>query len=157
MSAAARASESVVAYQATDLARHHREVIDAARKGRAIVRDKDGTALILAPAADIQRTDEIEDLAVELIRARQALDQLGLNSPGAYGRLSWLSALPDDDRRQCLDELAEALLIAASGTSLRPVEILIDDWRATAEAWADPDTRAALLAREQTPLADAEL
>ncbi|MGZ6273393.1 MAG: hypothetical protein ACXWM8_03740, partial [Candidatus Limnocylindrales bacterium] len=62
-----------VAYQATDLARHHREVIDAARAGRALVRDKDGTALILALAADVERSDEISRLALELVRVRQTL------------------------------------------------------------------------------------
>jgi hypothetical protein len=37
--------------------------------------------------------------------------------------------------------------VAASGTSLRNVELLPADWRATAEAWADPDSRARLRSR----------
>ncbi len=147
-----------LAYQATDLARRHREVIDAARTGRALVRDKDGTALILTLAADVERNEEIADLALELVRLRQAVEQPAEHrSPMSYGDQAWLSVLPDADQRRFLDELTEALLIAASGTSLRPVELLIDDWRATAEAWADPDTREALLAKERAPLADVEL
>ncbi|HEX7431236.1 MAG TPA: hypothetical protein VF293_03495, partial [Candidatus Limnocylindrales bacterium] len=131
-----------VAYQATDLARHHRAVIDAARSGQALLRDKDGTALVLAPAADIERTYEIAELALELIRARQAVDrETGQRSAGLYGDLAWLSVLPDEVQRRCLDELAEALLVASSGMSLRPVDLLLGDWRATTEAWADPDTR----------------
>lgn len=154
----ARSSHAVLAYQATDLARHHREVIDAARAGRALVRDKDGTSLTLAPSADIERTDEIAELALELIRARQTVEQgVDRRSPTGYGGLAWLSVLPDADQRRFLDELAETLLVAASGTSLRPVELLLDDWRATAEAWADPDTREALLANERAPLVDVEL
>ena len=151
-------SDNAVAYQATDLARHHREVIDAARAGRALVRDKDGTALILALAADVERSDEIARLALELVRARQTFtlpDEL--RSPAAYGDLAWVSVLPDDDQRQFLDELTEALLVAASGTSLRPVELLVGDWRATAEAWANPDTRESLLAKEKAPLTTVEL
>jgi hypothetical protein len=40
---------------------------------------------------------------------------------------------------------------------MRPVELLLGDWRATAEAWADPDTREALQAEEAAPLVDVEL
>ena len=147
-----------VAYQATDLARHHRAVIDAARAGRALLRDKDGSALVLAPAAEIDRTYEIAELALELIRARQAVDrEAGQRSAGLYGDLAWLTVLPDDIQRRCLDELTEALLVASSGLSLRPLELLLGDWRATAEAWADPDAREALLAEETEPLVDIEL
>jgi hypothetical protein len=147
-----------VAYQATDLARHHRAVIDAARSGQALLRDKDGTALVLAPAAEIERTYEIAELALELIRARQAVDrEVGRRSAGPYGDLAWLSVLPDEVQRRCLDEITEALLVASSGTSLRPVELLLGDWRATAEAWADPDTRQALMLEETAPLDDTEL
>ena len=147
-----------VAYQATDLARHHRAVIDAARSGQALLRDKDGTALVLAPAADIERTYEIAEFALELIRARQAVDrETEQRSAGLYGDLAWLSVLPDEIQRRCLDELTEALLVASSGMSLRPVELLLGDWRATAEAWADPDTREALVAEEAAPLVDVEL
>jgi hypothetical protein len=39
----------------------------------------------------------------------------------------------------------------------RPIELLLGDWRATAEAWADPDTRETLVAEETGPLADVEL
>jgi hypothetical protein len=64
---------------------------------------------------------------------------------------------PEDAQRRCLAEITEALLVSASGTSLRPVEQLLGDWRATAEAWADPDTRGVLLADETSPLTDVEL
>jgi hypothetical protein len=158
MSRPAAASHPRIAYQATDLARRHREVIGAARAGRALVRDKDGTMLVLAPAVDIERTDDIADLAVDLARARQAVDQgAGRHSPGVYGGLAWVSVLPDETQRLALDEITGALLVAASGTSLRPVELLLDDWRATADAWADPDTRAVLQAEETEPPAGVEL
>jgi hypothetical protein len=147
-----------VTFQATDLARHHRTVVDAARAGRALLRDKDGTALVLAPAADIERTYQIAELALDLIRVRQAVDQgVGNHSAGVYGDLAWMSVLPDDVQRRFLDELAETLLVAASGTSLRPVELLLGDWRASAEAWADLETREALPAEEPAPPADVEL
>ncbi len=68
-----------------------------------------------------------------------------------------LGRLPEEAQRRCLAETTEALLGTASGTSLRPVEQLLGDWTATAEAWADPDTRGVLLADETSPLPDVEL
>lgn len=68
-----------------------------------------------------------------------------------------LGRLPEEAQRRCLAEITKALLGPASGTSLRPVEQLLGDWTATAEAWADPDTRSLLLADETSPLTDAEL
>jgi len=100
-----------LAFQATDLARRHREVIDVARSGRALVRDKDGTVLVLAPGAEIERTAEIADLALDLIRADFAVrQQPRLRSPEAFGGLAWLSVLPDEAQRQFLDELTKSLI-----------------------------------------------
>ena len=139
-------------YQATDLARNHREVIDAARRGEAIIRDKDGTALVMGPAAELARVREISALALDLLRAQRAADTPDRPDAARYGNLGWLSVLPEASQRQFAREVSEALLIAASGTSLRPVDVLIGDWRATAEAWADPDTRERLLADEPAPV-----
>ena len=146
-----------VDYQATDLARKPREVIDAARSGAAYIRDKDGLRLVLAPAAELERTTEMLGLAVDVIRALDALDHRADPGPGAYGGLAWLSLLPEEAQRRCVAELIRVLLVSASGTSLRPVEQLLGDWRATAEAWANPDTRDVLLADETSPLIDVEL
>ena len=147
-----------IAYQATDLARKHREVIDAARHGGALIRDKDGTALVMAPAEVVDRADAIAQLALDLVRAAQAImDDQHERTPGAYGGLGWLSVLPVDSQRRFFEEMSDALMVAASGTSLRPVELLLGDWRATAEAWADPDTRKRLLAPEEAPLHDVGL
>jgi len=144
-------SENRVAYQATDLARNHREVIDAARRGEALIRDKDGTALVLAPAAELGRIREISSIALDLLRAQRAADSSDRGDPTRYGDLAWISVLPEASQRDFAREMTDALLLAASGTSVRPVEVLIGDWRATAEAWADSDTRERLLADEPQP------
>ena len=150
--------EGAVAYQATDLARKHREVVDAARRGGALIRDKDGFALVMAPAEQAERTREIAEIALDVVRA--AISLVGKHEDRgaeAYGGLAWLSVLPVAARRKFFLEASEALVLAASGTSLRPLELLLGDWRATAEAWADPNTRERLLAEEDTPLLDSEL
>lgn len=152
------AAGKAIAYQATDLVRNHREVIDAARRGSALIRDKDGLALIMAPAEETRRTREIGDLALDLVRAASVILPGGAErSAGAYGGMAWLSVLPIESQRQFFHEMSAALVVAASGTTLRPVEILLDDWRATAEAWADPDIRDRLLADEDSPIHGKEL
>lgn len=140
-----------VAYQATDLARNHREVIDAARRGEALIRDKDGMALVMAPAEEVERSREIATLALDLLRAERALGAPGAHDPNRYGGLAWMSVLPETSQREFARELSDALLIAEAGTSWRPIELLLGDWKATADAWSDPDTRERLLADEANP------
>lgn len=65
--------------------------------------------------------------------------------------------LPIEAQRRFFREMSTAFVVAASETTLRPVEILLGDWQATAEAWADPDTRERLLADEDAPIPDIEL
>lgn len=152
------ASTTTVAYQATDLARNHRQVIDSARHGRALIRDKDGLALVMTPVEDIDRLHEVAELALDLVRAaRSLLGEPGESSAASFGRLAWLSVLPPEARERFFAEMSEALLVAASGTTMRTVELLLGDWQATAESWADPDTRERLLADEDEPPADTVL
>ena len=146
-----------VAYQATDLARNHRQVIDAARQGGALIRDKDGLALVMERAETIERVSAIAELALDLVRASRSHDGDTSSSAASYGGLGWLSVLPVEVRTECVVQLSEALLLAASGTSLRAVQRLVGDWRATAESWADPEIRERLLADELEPLADVSL
>jgi hypothetical protein len=53
--------------------------------------------------------------------------------------------------------MSNTLLVASSGLGLRSVELLLGDWKATAESWADPDLREALLADADEPLHDSDL
>ncbi|MGH2445287.1 MAG: DUF6247 family protein [Candidatus Limnocylindria bacterium] len=145
-----------IAYQATDLARNHRKVLAEARAGYAVVRDKDGTTLILTPAAEVEKLRELSELALGLATLQRVLARPVDQRPTAlFGSLAWASALPEDSQREFAEELADALLVAGSGASMEPVRELITDWIATAEAWADPETRERLLADEPKPLGTA--
>ena len=140
-------------YQATDLARNHRKVMAEARAGYALVRDKDGTTLILTPASDVERLRELANLALGLATLQRVLARpMDQRATALYGSFAWASALPEENQRAFAEELADAMLIATSGTSLEPVRELIGDWIATVEAWADPETRARLLTDEPDPL-----
>lgn len=144
------------AYQATDLVRSHRRVLESARHGGAFIRDKDGVVLLLEPADASARTSRIADLALDLVRAGRALlSEPGASGPDALGKLAWLSLLPTDSQRLFFREMADALFLAASGLDMRPVESMLGDWRATAEAWAQPEVRERLLADEPVESATA--
>ncbi len=146
------------AYQATDLARNHRQVVDDARAGIAVIRDKDGTALVMTTASVLERAQEIGGTAVALVQVAQALaEPANRRSTSAYGDFAWLRPLPDDAQRRFLAEVADQLLVVASGGRLDQLSELVGDWLATAQAWADPDTREALLAEEPAPMRDVEL
>ena len=146
------------AYQATDLARNHRQVVDDARDGIALIRDKDGTALVMTTASRLERAQEVGGIAVALVQVARALaGPADRRTPAAYGDFAWLSVLPEDAQRRFLGEMTDRLLISASGGRVNDLEELVEDWLATAEAWSNPATRDALLADEATPLRDAEL
>ncbi len=75
----------------------------------------------------------------------------------AYGDFAWLRPLPEDAQRRFLAEVTDRLLVVASGGRLNQLAELVGDWLATAEAWADADTREALLPDVRAPLLDVEL
>jgi hypothetical protein len=144
-------------YQATDLARRHREVMDAARRpGGAIIRDRGGESFLLTPAAPVSR----DHYLLEGLRAAvQVLNLLRSEEPRdsvLYGSLSWLSVLPREDQQQFVWEYVRVLQ-AASGTGVDAVEQLLYEWQQTARAWVDEDLRAELSSDLDEPLRDAEL
>lgn len=133
-------------YTASDLARRRRALLDAARRGVARLRDTDGTSLVML------REDHVLALTLvarwSMARVRLA-DLLGTPAPSrpiaAYGDAAWLRVFDDDDLRQFLRELDDALVAATADESPRPLEELLAGWRATADALADPAARAVLL------------
>ena len=146
------------AYQASDLARNHRQVVDDARNGIAVIRDKDGTTLVMTTASLLERAQEIGGAAVALVQVAQALTgPADRRTTAAYGDVAWLRPRPEDAQRRFLAEMTDRRLVVASGGRLGQLTELVSDWLATAEAWTDADTREALLAEERAPLRDVEL
>ncbi len=146
------------AYQATDLARNHRQVVDDARDGVAVIRDKDGTALVMTSASRFERANDIGGTAVSLVQLWQVLaGPADRRTTAAYGEFAWLHSLPEEAQHRFLAEMTDRLLVVASGGRLDQLSELAGDWLATAEAWGDADTREALLANEPEPLRHVEL
>lgn len=146
-------------YTATDVARDTRRVLDEGhRPTGALIRDTDGTALLLSPAMKAQldrytRTG-FRDTAHLLLRiVRPPSDEF---DTGALGNLAWLSVLPLEDRVQFAVEYLR-VLDQADGLGDAPVEQLVYEWQQTARAWADEDVRAGLVGDLPEPLHDVEL
>lgn len=145
-------------FQATDLARRAREVLDAARHpGGALIRDKDGTSFLVTPAGRASR----ERYALNGMQsAVRALSLLGADRDSRdavlYGEMAWLAVLPDEEQRRFVWEYLRALETSL-GVGLDPVEQLLYEWQQTARIYADADLFAALTGDLDQPLTDIEL
>jgi hypothetical protein len=133
-------------------------VVDDARAGIAVIRDKDGTTLVMTTASLLERAQEIGAAAVALVQVSQALaEPADRRTTSAFGDFAWLRPLPEDAQRGFLAEMTDRLLVVASGGRLDQLAELVGDRLATAEAWGNPDTREALLANEPAPMRGVEL
>jgi len=148
------------AFQATDLARNHREVIDGARRGGALIRDKDGFVLLLQPAGPANRRTQVMEWMTSAIRLDLALrTPAPARGPWSYGDFGWVAQLEEGDQQKFVDGLLERLLTTDSNdaNSLDGVEDYLVDWRATAHAWGDEELRNALTTDLPDPSSQAAL
>ena len=134
-----------VAYQATDVARRAREVVDRARESSVLIRDKDGTLLSLGLAADVETSSRLVDLLSGLVRL-ETLERMprSQRTIAAFGSFAWAVSLSDDDFHTFVTELEEAALRAVGDNDLDRIEDLLYDWKATAAIAADPELAAEL-------------
>ena len=153
---AAIAPES--SFQATDLQRRAREVLDAARRPEgALIRDKDGTnfQVMLAGRAgnDSYALAGLTDVlrVLRLTRLPEAERDATL-----YGELGWLAALPLDAQTDFAWAYARAIQ-AIPATGVGPVEDLLYDWVQTARTWSDAALRESLTWPLDAPLDAVEL
>ena len=131
-------------FQSSDLQKRRRTVHDAARtEDGAVVRDSDGTTLLIVRK---ERHDGLED-AVRMFQAylvaSVAIDRRARRA-AEFGPLAWLVYLDEDDQRECLAELRDALALYLEGEHKVVTEV-IAAWRTTAIQLSDSTRRAILL------------
>jgi len=143
------------AFQATDLQRNHREVLDAARESRAIIRDKDGVLLLVQPAEEAKHKDFILDVLSSAACLNRALqlpqDRRG---PEMYGEFAFIFVIPEAYQKQFLQVVVDQTLIGRHSGSYEKLEGLIEDWKETARTWSDEDLREGLVGDLDHPLHD---
>jgi hypothetical protein len=140
-----------VIYQPSDLAGAKRVVfLEAARAGRARLRDKDGTSLVMLPEHDL---DVLERYA-HWSRLGTQLDVLLSSgrsvSVSELGELGWLRVFDSDDLREFVSELNTTLLASLADNDVALVEQVIRDWQVTARQLEDPLRRAVLTGRHDS-------
>ena len=146
-------------FQATDLARRARDVMSAARlPGGALIRDKDGTSFLLAPAGTVSREHYVLAGMKDAVRVLRlvAMPRSPDRDPVLYGDFAWLAELPDDAQCDFAWEYVR-LLEAVPGRGTEPVEQMLYEWQQTARAYADEELRGELIGNLGAPLTDVEL
>lgn len=134
-----------VIFQSSDLATQRVEFLNAARAGRALLRDKDGTSLVMLPE---QRLEVLEQYALwsqvhqrlsSLLSARKRL------SVAELGDLAWLRVFDIEDIAEFSAELHNALIVGLADSDISPVAETVNAWRTTARQLEDPLRRSVLL------------
>jgi hypothetical protein len=128
---------TAVIYSATDLKDRRVQVLDDAGRGRALVRAVDGMALVFTRLAELEVATAVSAWSIALRRI----------SKGAVpAELRWLRLLDDEDRAEFIEDMWEQLENAsADADGTRGIDTLVAQWRATANALADPERRQVLL------------
>lgn len=132
-------------FQASDLSKHRTEVLQAARSGRARVRDKDGTSLVMLPERELE---VLESYALWSRRHQQLSSLLSSGADltvEALGDLAWLRVFDPDDIREFMSDLHEALIAGLADRDCAPVDETVTAWRLTARQLEDPLRREVLL------------
>ncbi len=137
-----------VIYQASDLAgTKRREFLEAARSGRAHLRDTDGTDLVALRASDLDVLDRLAYWSAQYRRLGRLLRNVGSPNLEQLGDLAWLRGFDRDDLLVFLDELHDCLIAASADHDLTVLESAIRAWRATSQQLEDPMRSSVLLGR----------
>jgi hypothetical protein len=143
------ATGAKVIFQASDLNRRGRAILDAARHGAARIRDTNGASLLLLPEEHVEIDRALLEHASNLVTFLEALKvPEESRSTLSYGDWTWARSLDEEDRRELAHEASQLFAIAArerSRTSLAALDDALHAWRVTAEALADPTRQAILL------------
>lgn len=140
------------AFQATDLQRNHRLVLDEARERPTLIRDKDGVMLQVSLADEIRRNDYLRKVMFDVMRLRLALASPSESrSPFLYGSFGWASILPEEDQHEFLREVTNQIFVSEDSGDSQKLEDLIEDWKVTALTWADESLRDVLTEDIETP------
>lgn len=144
-----------VIFQTSDLAKKRTSVLDAARAGRALVRDGDGSGLVMLPESDLAVLEGFASWSQKLQRLSVLINADRDVSVAELGDLAWLRVFDREDQRAFADELHESLIAGLADQDLSAVSDVVTAWRVTARQLEDPLRRAVLLGSRD--VADFEL
>ncbi len=137
-----------VIFQASDLAHNRTQFLDAARSGRARVRDKDGTGLVMLPESELEVLEGFAAWSQKLNQLNALVEAGRPLTPALLGDLAWLRVFDAEDLRDFMDELHQALIADLADQTLNTVKAVVGDWRVTARQLEDPLRRSVLLGHD---------
>jgi len=133
-------------FQSSDLAGTRRvEFLEAARRGAARLRDKDGTSLVMLPESHLQWLEALARWSTAHLRLEELLRRGVIPTVGDLGDLAWLRVFDLEDLREFVDELHESLVTAHADRTIDSLNECINAWRVTARQLEDPLRRRVLL------------
>jgi hypothetical protein len=132
-------------FQSSDLASARRvDFLNEARSGRARLRDKDGTSLVMLPESQLELLEELASWHVAHSKLAKLLAKGSQPSVGDLGELAWLRAFDLDEMHEFLDELDDALVASSADVGFQPLRDCVSAWRTTARQLEDPLRRSVL-------------
>lgn len=116
-----------------------------------VIDRRDGADFIMRPLArDQQERRVIEQMGNLLHHVDRENLVKALNHPS--GPYPWIRFLPEGDRALFAQEVVEVLVASADLGRFAALEFVIEQWRHTAEVWADPELAASLSNPVQEPI-----
>lgn len=135
---------SDVIFQPSDLANRRTEFLDAARKGEARLRDKDGISLVMLPESKLRLLETLAKWWQAYMRLENLLRRRELPRANELGELAWLRSFDREDLEEFVSELHDALIAANADESTGVLDECIMAWRITAQQLEDPLRRSVL-------------
>lgn len=134
-------------YQVSDLAgRKRREFLNAAKADGASLRDTDGSVLVMTSATRMTATSEASAAVTMIFAAEAALARTASPNPVELGGLAWLAEFDEEDRREALRELRQAVVTALTSADPTPLRDALHAWETTARVMRDDARHQSLTA-----------
>lgn len=134
-----------IIFQASDLAKDRTKFLNAARSGRALVRDKDGTGLVMLPESELDVLEGYAHWSQVHQRVSSFLASKREATVGELGDLAWLRVFDREDIAMFASELQNSLIAGLSDRDLAATLETVAAWRTTARQLEDPLRRSVLV------------
>lgn len=122
------------------------DVLSVLEELDVILERRDAESLVLTPVHRFEARNEGMAVAARALHEMLSRDTARADEI-MQASVPWLHWLPDDDRRNCINELVAELEAGAATGNVEPFARALRAWRSTAEAWSDPELARRLSSR----------
>lgn len=127
----------------SDLLHHPAATTGRLSSVRALRLRRRGAAdLALMPVEQLERDAVVVDFTSRLLAVLARSENSAILRQAIEHSLPWTTFLPSDDLDLMLDELIATAAGAAALDNLAPIAILLEQWKHSAEVFADPELHA---------------